>query len=1316
MGYQYDGTASRMVSQLTGRSHSADDQPLPSTRERTKFFGAGSPKPRVSKTRLQRRIQRFLLLTLAVSLTCKESTGPESVAAIYVYGPALLYAGDSVAFTTLVTNSQGDTLPSAGVTWSSSAPTVATVDRRGEVHGVAPGQTSIEASDGGKSTSHLLSVQLTPVAKIVVTPAVDSLFPGSTLQLTLAVLDGQGRPLVGRAVTWASSDTTKGTVSDSGLVTARSAGSFAVTATSEGVQGGAFLNTQQRAVALLLPDSFHLGYDHLVRFIADLRSASGTHLSGRSLTWTSSDSNVARIDSTGLVTPKSLGLTEIRASSNGLADSTRLRVVPEAVVQISVPTVGPLSLGHPDTVTVLPSDSAGKDAVGNPVTWSSGDTSLLKVSPLPNTDRGAVLLPLRAGVASVTVSCGARSVRFPVSLIINATEIRFLQDTIFLPVGDVKTIPAVTRDTLGGLHEVYYYEIAYTSTDSTIAAVVPGDYPQVRGVRAGQTRLIATSGSGVSVPGVADTATVIVQPAGTRSLVWAPTSRGVFNYDTVQVQLAWDTTGIGSYPPAHAVTITSSDTTIIDPIPVSLTLNGTATITVRGHRVGTALLTARTDSTFQTFAGGVFSDAASALLLSPRPHIVLVGDTVTLIATASGGLGVHAFPITFSSSDTSKASISPAGFVVFKDVGSVRLRATTGSVGDSLTVEVGSPGIRIDSISPGTLIAGSSATLYGAGFSPTTTNVVVAGVSAVVGAATTGILPITVPPTAAFPCLPTHEALVVVTAAGQVAADSFPLLVAEDTLALSPGGVTRLGDGANRCVALSQNGAVYRISVTNTATDASSFELGWGSVGPGAVPSGPIESVVAPVTSRLIDSLTQVAQLHQKILEANRALALRLGPPVPSLLAARRAAGPAPSPSATIGGIAEIRIPRIDQPDFCASYTSIQARLVYSGTHTRIYEDVNAPLAKTMDSAYAAVGAEFDLSDYPVLFNNFGDPLALDTLLDASGKLTMVFSPVTNGYGVSGFVTACDFYPEALAPSSNTTEIFYGPVPTAPGTGFTAYTPAVWKWTIRAVVMHESKHIASYAAHLAQGAPLEETWLEEGSAVLAEELWARPLYGAGWKTNTTYSQSLYCDVRPTWSQCYDRPYVMFDAFALFYDYAQHHQTRTPLGPVSPSDVSFYGSAWSYLRWAVDQYAGSESAFLRGLTQATVTGSANLSAQTGHSSDAMLADWFTAWSSRNAVALGTLPSAPYNFPSWVLVDIFSGMHTDFPNDFAGFPGDPVSYTTYGSTFTDTVSAVPPGGSASFQLTNRSTTPLVVHLTSPGGLGAPGGLRIEFYRVK
>jgi hypothetical protein len=79
----------------------------------------------------------------------------------------------------------------------------------------------------------------TPVVSVTVTPAVDSVRSGESIQLTATPKDVIGRPLRGRSVVWTSDDEAVAHVNSQGLVTGVSGGVATITATSEGREGTA---------------------------------------------------------------------------------------------------------------------------------------------------------------------------------------------------------------------------------------------------------------------------------------------------------------------------------------------------------------------------------------------------------------------------------------------------------------------------------------------------------------------------------------------------------------------------------------------------------------------------------------------------------------------------------------------------------------------------------------------------------------------------------------------------------------------------------------------------------------------------------------------------------------------------------------------------------------------------------------------------------------------------------------------------------------------------------------------------------------------
>src|SRR5207249_11443866 len=131
-------------------------------------------------------------------------------------------------------------LPGRTVTWTSSAPAVATVSTSGLLTGLSTGTATITASGEGQSGAAAATVAAPlAVASVAVSPTAPSLAVGATAQLSATPQDSSGYPLSGRTVSWASSAPAVATVSGSGLVTGMAAGTATITATSEGKNGTA---------------------------------------------------------------------------------------------------------------------------------------------------------------------------------------------------------------------------------------------------------------------------------------------------------------------------------------------------------------------------------------------------------------------------------------------------------------------------------------------------------------------------------------------------------------------------------------------------------------------------------------------------------------------------------------------------------------------------------------------------------------------------------------------------------------------------------------------------------------------------------------------------------------------------------------------------------------------------------------------------------------------------------------------------------------------------------------------------------------------
>ena len=117
------------------------------------------------------------------------------------------------------------------VTWSSSAPTVATVSTSGLVLGVASGSSTISASLGTASTTAVASVTPVTLTSLSVSPGARVGVGGSTqLLATGTYSDGSTGDLTA-SVNWTSATPQTATVAASGIATGVSAGTASITAT-----------------------------------------------------------------------------------------------------------------------------------------------------------------------------------------------------------------------------------------------------------------------------------------------------------------------------------------------------------------------------------------------------------------------------------------------------------------------------------------------------------------------------------------------------------------------------------------------------------------------------------------------------------------------------------------------------------------------------------------------------------------------------------------------------------------------------------------------------------------------------------------------------------------------------------------------------------------------------------------------------------------------------------------------------------------------------------------------------------------------------
>jgi glucose/arabinose dehydrogenase len=269
---------------------------------------------------------------------------PEAVAGITISGPSSLIVGESAQLTATLTAADGRALSNRLVTWSSSDVTIATVNSTGELAALKIGSATITAFAGGKTSNLVLTVTPVAVASLTISTPTTTMTVGGNQVVTATPKDGSGTALVGRMVSWSSSNPAvlmvSATSSVSGsngatvTVTASGPGSATISATTESVSATTSAITVNPlppapvGTVTVSPISASVIAGSTRQLTAVTKDDDGNVLTGRVIDWSSSNTAVAMVDAaTGLVTGVSAGgPVTITATSEGKTGTSSITV------------------------------------------------------------------------------------------------------------------------------------------------------------------------------------------------------------------------------------------------------------------------------------------------------------------------------------------------------------------------------------------------------------------------------------------------------------------------------------------------------------------------------------------------------------------------------------------------------------------------------------------------------------------------------------------------------------------------------------------------------------------------------------------------------------------------------------------------------------------------------------------------------------------------------------------------------------------------------------------------------------------------------
>jgi uncharacterized protein YjdB len=893
--------------------------------------------------------------------------------------------------------------------------------------------------------------------------------------------------------------------------------------------------------------------------------------------------------------------------------------------------------------------------------------------------------------------------------------------------GATQALTAALTGTKGGT--LSGRTVTWSSSNPAVAAVSATGTVTAGRVLGGANETVTITATSETVTGAASIAVQPV-PVGTVAVTGSAALR-----PGGSLQLAATTTSATAEPlTGRAVTWASSDIAV-----ATVSAGGVVTATsYTGPATRPVSIIASAEGQSGTVALSVTPLPVATVLLAPASAALRVGETATLAATLrdAGGTTLSARTVTWGTANPAVATVSAAGVVTAVAAGSTTISATSeGQTASAPVVVTSTAAPVIAGLAPPTsptipLAFGTTLTITGSGFAstPAGNRVTVGGVAATVLTASATQL------TVRMPCAPGGSNAVAVTVDGAVS-NTLPVIVGVPQYGLAVGQVLlRESADLSACneLVLPSGSARYLVMLYSTATSQNTLvdlQLNGNPAPAGALRAPAVVAPPAPPAALRIDP-AQAARdrAHFQHLERERALYAQL-------MASGAAA--APRPRAALRSLPELGEMRTFYYNFtgCNDSTQvIRAKAIRVGTRAIIWEDsanaLQAAATPVLAGYYDRLGRVFDRDQYDAVRTYFGDPLRRDAVTDNDGRLNMLFTQRLNGSGAAAYVTSCDQFVRASGRwGSNFGENFYATVPTTATLNINSTaSPDGWYYFMGRTVVHEVKHIASQAARVANGAPTyEQSWLEEGTARHAEEVWVRDsLHRIPWKANTGWgtaaSNGLVCDFSPTDATCLAadtlrRPsYGMRRQFNEILPKLSQPWNWSPYGDgTGQSGAVFYNSTWSLVRYASDRHAGTDAQFLTALTQSSLAGTANLAAVAGVSIDRLIALWGLALFTDDLPGLPA-GSADLSFATWNLRSIYAGLNATpawqsrFPTP---FPIAPVALTA--GSFATTRTGVRGGAHAYYLLSSAAAGTQLLSLSGVDGATIPATARIAVVRL-
>ncbi len=241
------------------------------------------------------------------------------------------------------------------------------------------------------------------------------------------------------------------------------------------------------------PDPLTLAQQQTSQLQVSVLDSDAHLVTGVSVTFSSTNSDVASVSNTGLVTASHAGTADIRIRASSLSAVVPVTVTAVSNAVVVTPNPGVVAQNGTLQLTAVVNDLNGLPIVGAPLTFTSGTPSLATVSA-----SGLVDPVGPAGQVVITVTSGSLTTTVPVAITQVATVLDVTPNPARMGKSGTLSLSTTVRDLVGD--PIIGVSKSYVSSNTGLATVTSGGVIQGKGTTGTLSIQVTASGLTASVP------------------------------------------------------------------------------------------------------------------------------------------------------------------------------------------------------------------------------------------------------------------------------------------------------------------------------------------------------------------------------------------------------------------------------------------------------------------------------------------------------------------------------------------------------------------------------------------------------------------------------------------------------------------------------------------------------------------------------------------------------------------------------------------------------------------------------------------------